>query len=328
MEKSISMGSVAERLLDYIDTAMQHDTNYEIATTLVKNYSKLSELSIGEIADMCFVSKASVSRFCRFMGFADFKDLRNQLEHDVLKTGLFPHAFVEQLSNDTEGALASYREAILLNIETTISAANIAKLPAIVDDLHDSGHVAFFSHHFLWDVGRYFQSRLTIMNRPIELYLDYSSQLACAQSLTKSSLAIICSIGGNIPHSLSRNRQRTRRLRLSSSRHHTKHLKRLLEPCLLHTELRSDQQHRHGQVRCACRHRLDSHGIPEALWSRFRYCRVISSDHRRSAGQAVFSNHVLIPEEAVLPETSALLRIGFRAIDIQKAVALSEPLMT
>ena len=97
MEKSISMGSVAERLLDYIDTAMQHDTNYEIATTLVKNYSKLSELSIGEIADMCFVSKASVSRFCRFMGFADFKDLRNQLEHDVLKTGLFPHAFVEQL---------------------------------------------------------------------------------------------------------------------------------------------------------------------------------------------------------------------------------------
>lgn len=180
MEKSISMGSVAERLLDYIDTAMQHDTNYEIATTLVKNYSKLSELSIGEIADMCFVSKASVSRFCRFMGFADFKDLRNQLEHDVLKTGLFPHAFVEQLSNDMEGALASYREAILLNIETTISAANIAKLPAIVDDLHDSGHVAFFSHHFLWDVGRYFQSRLTIMNRPIELYLDYSSQLACA----------------------------------------------------------------------------------------------------------------------------------------------------
>ncbi len=163
MEKSISMGSVAERLLDYIDTAMQHDTNYEIATTLVKNYSKLSELSIGEIADM------------------------------------FPHAFVEQLSNDTEGALASYREAILLNIETTISAANIAKLPAIVDDLHDSGHVAFFSHHFLWDVGRYFQSRLTIMNRPIELYLDYSSQLACAQSLTKSSLAIICSIGGTYP---------------------------------------------------------------------------------------------------------------------------------
>lgn len=105
MEKSISMGSVAERLLDYIDTAMQHDTNYEIATTLVKNYSKLSELSIGEIADMCFVSKASVSRFCRFMGFADFKDLRNQLEHDVLKTGLFPHAFVEQLSNDTELSL-------------------------------------------------------------------------------------------------------------------------------------------------------------------------------------------------------------------------------
>ena len=199
MGESVAMGSVAERLLDYIDTTMQHDTNYEIATTLVKNYNRLQGLSIAEIADMCYVSKASISRFCRFMGFADFKELRRQLDCDVPMSGVFPQTFRDTLASDTEKALSSYQEAIQLNISTTLSAGNIAKLPDIARALHGCERIAFFSYHFLWDVGRYFQSRLALMDRLVELHLDYTSQLSCAQALSEHDLAIVCSIGGTYP---------------------------------------------------------------------------------------------------------------------------------
>lgn len=199
MSESVAMGSVAERLLDFIDTNMRRDTNFEIAATPVRNYSRLKELSIGEIADMCYVSKASLSRFCRFMGFADFKDMRRQLENDVPFHGIFPRAYLNNLADNPEGALTSLHEAICLNIATTFSPENRAKLPGIAQMLRDSDRVAFFSQHFLWDVGRYFQSRLAIMDRLIELHLDYAPQLACAQSLTENDLAIVCSIGGTYP---------------------------------------------------------------------------------------------------------------------------------
>ena len=65
--------------------------------------------------------------------------------------------------------------------------------------LANSGRVAFFSHHFLWDIGRHLQSKMIRMDRYVELYLDYARQLACARSLQKNDLAIVCTVGGSYP---------------------------------------------------------------------------------------------------------------------------------
>ena len=37
------------------------------------------------------------------------------------------------------------------------------------------------------------------MDRYVELYLDYAQQLACARSLQKDDLAIVCTVGGSYP---------------------------------------------------------------------------------------------------------------------------------
>ena len=47
--------------------------------------------------------------------------------------------------------------------------------------------VAFFSHHFLWDIGRHMQNKFLVMGRCIEQYFDYSFQLECARSLGTSA---------------------------------------------------------------------------------------------------------------------------------------------
>ena len=57
MNDSKTMGSVAEKLLCLVSTSVIHDFNYEIAVSLLKNYGILKNMSIGEIADLCYVSK-------------------------------------------------------------------------------------------------------------------------------------------------------------------------------------------------------------------------------------------------------------------------------
>ena len=199
MSEPSAMGSIAEKLLDYINTTIQQGTNYEIATTMVRNYSKLKNMSIGDIAEMCYVSTPTISRFCRFIGFEDFKDMRSQLEADVSLSGIIPHSFHTALVQDTSSVIDDYREAIVLNITTTMSPENVAKLPDIARILHGSARVAFFSHHFLWDIGRYLQSRMVYLDRLVELYLNHDRQLECAQSLGPGDAAIICSAGGTYP---------------------------------------------------------------------------------------------------------------------------------
>ncbi len=193
------MGSVGERLLSYIDTSMQRDNNYQIAVRMLENFDSLKDMSISQIADMCFVSKASISRFCRFLGYESFKEMHDALGIDYPISYDYSQRFFRNLTADPRAAFLAYAKEAQQNIAETISEENLAELPKIAYAIHDCRRVAFFSHHFLWDTGRYLQNKLFSMGKVMELYLDRSSQLACAQSLQPEDMAIICSVGGSYP---------------------------------------------------------------------------------------------------------------------------------
>lgn len=93
-------------------------------------------------------------------------------------------------------AIATYRDELIANIYSTISPENMEVVPDIIRDIHDSDHVAYFAHHFLWDIGRFFQSKMMVMGKYVEQFMAYDAQLECAQHLGPNSLAIICTVGG------------------------------------------------------------------------------------------------------------------------------------
>lgn len=196
MSNAKSMGSLSHKLLSYISTTLVHDSNYDIALILIKNYGRLKNLSIAEVADLCFVSQASISRFCRFLGFDNFKEFKKVLEQDFSIADDYSRQFYAMLCSDEKMAIAAYRDELIANIYSTISPENMEIVPDIIRDIHDSNHVAYFSHHFLWDIGRFFQSKMMLMGKYVEQFMAYDAQLKCAQQLNSNSLAIICTVGG------------------------------------------------------------------------------------------------------------------------------------
>jgi hypothetical protein len=54
-----AMGSLADLLIDYVGSTRVHDQNYDIAQGLLRSYSKLSSMSLRQMADVCYVSPAS-----------------------------------------------------------------------------------------------------------------------------------------------------------------------------------------------------------------------------------------------------------------------------
>lgn len=199
MNDSKTMGSLANKLLGYVNTTTVHDTNFDIAVAMIKNYPKLRNMSISEMADICFVSKASITRFCHFMGFDNFREFNFYLQQDFKISSDYSKQFQTLLRADQQMALSIYRDELISNIYATVAPDNVEKIPEIVQLLHDSERVAYFSHHFLWDIGRYFECKMMLMGRYVEQFLDYSAQLECARSLGPNDLAIVCSVGGSYP---------------------------------------------------------------------------------------------------------------------------------
>lgn len=192
-----TMGSLANKLLNYISTTLVHDSNYDIAIILVKNYNKLHGMTISEVADLCYTSPASVSRFCRFFGFENFKEFRGYLEQDFTMRTDYSKQFYAILCKDEKMAISAYRDELIENIYATITEENIAVMRDVVSAMHESRNAAYFSHHFLWDIGRFFQSKMMIMGKYVEQFIDYDAQLKCAQSLQKEDFAIICTVAGS-----------------------------------------------------------------------------------------------------------------------------------
>ena len=116
MSEAKVMGSLADRLLSFVSTTPERDANYDIAVTLLKHYPQLKGMTLGQIADLCYTSKASISRFCRFMGMNSFKEFQIWLEQDFTMRTDYSRQFYAMLHNNQEMAISSYRDALIGNI--------------------------------------------------------------------------------------------------------------------------------------------------------------------------------------------------------------------
>ncbi len=197
MSDRVSMGTVSEKLLNFINTSQIHDSYYDIALILVKNYEKVRKMTIGEMADLCYVSQATLSRFCRFLGYRNFKHFREDLNFEFSLLDDYTRQFQSLLKADDSKAAGLYKERVFRNISSALEDDNLKEIRSAADLLAESERIAFFSHHFLWDLGHYFQSKMMILGRYTELYMSYENQMECARTLNENCTAVICSLAGS-----------------------------------------------------------------------------------------------------------------------------------
>lgn len=172
-----AMGSLADLLLDYVGSARVHDSNYEVAQGLLRNYTQLSNMSLRQMAEACFVSKASFSRFCRYPGFSDFSEFKGAVDGaNYLVTDDYSRQFCDDLMADGHSALEMHRSKVVDVLSTTLREEDLLVMDKVVEDLDAAHRIGFFSHHFLWHIGRYFQGKMLPLGRYVELSQSYAHQ--------------------------------------------------------------------------------------------------------------------------------------------------------
>ena len=71
------------------------------------------------------------------------------------------------------------------------------QVPELLTALAQARRIAFFSHHFLWHIGRYYQGKMALLGKYVELYQSYEHQPEAAESLEEGDVAFVCTINGN-----------------------------------------------------------------------------------------------------------------------------------
>lgn len=197
------MKNLFYRLMIYLDTASETDTNYFIALFMANNFYRIPDMRISELAEECFVSPATISRFCRALGYENFAHLKQECTSFHSNNKKFNNLInidLECMAHSPEKATEEFAQQI---IESTAEISKILDwkiLDEVLHLIHDHEEVAFFGTQFSTSAAILLQTDLLMLEKFTIAYMDSERQLECAKQMTKDSVAIVISLNGNFEH--------------------------------------------------------------------------------------------------------------------------------
>lgn len=182
------------RLLLFINTSSKDDLNYTIADFIVKNISAIADMNIVVFANTCHVSPASISRFCRKLGYDDYIHLK--MECAKYTSSKSSEYYNPIMITDVKTASKEYLEKAAARLQEQVELLDWNKIDELTQMIHDAKTVAFFGSHFSHSIAQSIQAALFSCNKYSIAKNDTDQQIKIAEGLDKYDLAITISVRG------------------------------------------------------------------------------------------------------------------------------------
>ena len=66
-------------LMSYVNVSSSQDMYYTIAHTILTHLEKIPDISINDLADLCYTSPATISRFCKDLNCKNFASFKHEM---------------------------------------------------------------------------------------------------------------------------------------------------------------------------------------------------------------------------------------------------------
>lgn len=192
------MKNLFYRLILYLDTASENDTYYAIALYMANNFNNISKMRINELAQACFVSPATISRFCRALGYENYSHLKQEcyrFHHGDKRYTNIIKVPLELMKSNPQEATKQHIKQIQEGL-TLLENLDWDSIDHSLKLIHDSNKVAFFGTQFSQSAALHFQIDLLMLEKYTICTMDSAKQERSAKSLDASSTAIIISVNG------------------------------------------------------------------------------------------------------------------------------------
>ena len=139
MEKSV---------LDIICASLDSffESERKIGTYIIQHTAEVVDMTVGELAQACGVSDASVSRFCKKINMKGFHHLKITLAKEISEKGIEEEEVSNHISvNDIEQSLKNILANKVTELTQTVSMMDAKQLSEILNKLNMARTVQFFA---------------------------------------------------------------------------------------------------------------------------------------------------------------------------------------
>ena len=193
------MKSLFYRLIIFLDTASEADTNYNIAWYMAHNFSKVAKMGISQLAKECYVSPATISRFCRALGYENYAHLKQECSSfasDSKKFNNLINVPLDMMKDKPQECTKYYSDQVCDAISKLSQRLDWNVIDKVLQAIHDSDSVAFFGTQFSHSAALHFQTDLLMLEKFTMAYMETERQIDCARLMDENSVAIIVTVNG------------------------------------------------------------------------------------------------------------------------------------
>lgn len=184
-------------LLQYINLVTEENIYHSLACELLKQQNRIPTCTITEIADACFVSTATLSRFCKKLGYKDYVHFKESFSKSYSFEHDYTNDFLSALEMDPENTIRSLHLEINDAIAMSAKTLDFVIMDKILKKIHDSQDIAFFSSNLLQQLAADIQQRLQKLGKMTYAFTRNAFQTQHIENMNENSLAIFISVNGN-----------------------------------------------------------------------------------------------------------------------------------
>ena len=178
-------------LLSILNKNDEEDTAYVIANYMLTNLNKMGSTSIYKVAEDCYVSRSSVQRFVKEIGYDNYTQLKQSL------TEVISHE--EALLNYTDHT--DYSEYILNSISTMTAdiakTAKSQKFKKLLELFIKARSVVILTAEDSAPACKLLQQQMLAAGKLIRIVTSASKNISILDTLGKDDLLMVCSVSGN-----------------------------------------------------------------------------------------------------------------------------------
>lgn len=190
------MGILYNRLLIMINEENQNSTYYHIAMIMLKNIETLGTIRIDELARICNVSKSTISKFIRVLGYEDYNEFKYAASFQDNKYNYSFNYVANVMQYMEQNSIDSFLEIVHNDISETLKNLNWKNIDRLVEDIYHFKNVATFGLMFSETAAMDLQVKLGYNKKFIVTNINDIKQEEYIANAKEDTLIIIFSDSG------------------------------------------------------------------------------------------------------------------------------------
>ena len=184
-------------LMSYVNVSSSQDMYYTIAHTILTHLDKIPDISINDLADLCYTSPATISRFCKDLNcksFANFKRemaIALQLAENEIHVDLSEQD--EIIKNPIYLVDKMYNEAVS-SLQLVHQSINIHEIDKICEMIYHAKKVHMIGYQFNKIISNDFQMKMLKLRKFVYAFVERGDEIQRLDMIDNDSLVIIITV--------------------------------------------------------------------------------------------------------------------------------------